>query len=80
MGEMADYLNDSMMDASPEWNPFGTPRRASSTVCKYCGMKGLKWKQLDSGWRLVISATEVLHICKQYVPKTQGAENDDQDF
>jgi len=69
MGEMADFLIDDMMDAYPEWNPYGSVRPASSLkTCKYCGKSTLHWELTGEGWRL-FGKKGKLHICDKYKKK-----------
>lgn len=67
MGEMADFYVDQHMDAFPDdfWANSGGTR----PVCRYCGRRGLKWKETDQGWRLADANTEEIHICKEYKKK-----------
>lgn len=67
MGEMADFYIEQHMNAFPD--DFWVRKESSRPVCKYCGMRGLKWKETDSGWRLVTPVTELVHTCKEYFEK-----------
>ena len=66
MGEMADWCNDQMQDAHPEWCPVG--RDKPPPRCKYCGKSPLSWKELDSGWRLH-NVDGSIHTCEEYKKK-----------
>ena len=64
MGEMADWINDDMQEAFPEWCPIG-PRRAHSPApitCRICGKKNLHWETTANGYRLFTKKNE-LHVC-----------------
>jgi hypothetical protein len=64
MGEMAEFYIHQHMDAFPD--DFWANKRHTRPTCKYCGMRGLKWKETDRGWRLSDSNTGELHTCKEY--------------
>jgi len=67
MGEMADWCNDQMQEAYPEWCPVGISREFIPK-CKYCGKLPLGWEKLSSGWRLHEVTGEV-HTCEEYKKK-----------
>lgn len=64
MGEMADWCNDQMQDAFPEWSPWGIkkPKRTPVT-CNRCGKKNLHWKNTENGWKTFTKKNE-LHVCE----------------
>ena len=65
----ADFNPDSMAayHTDPGWcdfwdAPLFIPRVPS---CRYCGTTDLRWKKLDSGWRLH-HKNGTLHTCEEY--------------
>ncbi len=55
MGEMADWYNDCMQDAYPDWSPYGSarnPLRDYTPQCKFCGSVDVQWIETAAGWRL----------------------------
>ena len=55
MGNIADFINDQMQDAFPEWNPFGTVKQhgKQNIVCNICHKKHLSWKHIKGVWVLI---------------------------
>lgn len=62
MGDIADWLLDSEMDAF-ESNPF-YKKVKTPTYCKYCGSKEVTWSCATGKWRLYTKGQ--LHQCPQY--------------
>lgn len=68
MGDIADWTNDTMQEAYPDWSPVGDPyrsRRAAARTlrCAHCGATGLNWQQIKgSKWRL--HEGRLPHVCK----------------
>ena len=67
MGDIADWTNDGMQEANPNWMPVGDPYRArrgarraylppvrerNATACKFCGNTDVHWRETSAGWRL----------------------------
>lgn len=50
MGEYADYEIDRQMGFGD--SPFGGRRKRVIVECKFCGAKGLRWKNDAGRWRL----------------------------
>ena len=57
MGEMADFVNDIMLEDDPEYEP------ERFVKCRYCGYEPLFWEKFTNGWRLVNWFGE-FHRCK----------------
>lgn len=66
MGDIADWCNDQMQEAYPDWNPLGrryTSRgRTDSITCAHCGARGLRWSHTGVRWRL-LGADNKFHVC-----------------
>mgnify|MGYP001172705699 CR=1 FL=1 len=67
MGEMADMALEHLYDEDDDPdrdqdNNYRTPRGPLIKTCKFCGEKGLVWKEDKPGkWRLVKNG--VIHTC-----------------
>lgn len=64
MGEMADYYNeycDAFDDEPPE------------VKCKYCGMEGLEWVEVQGAWHLYNSDGD-RHVCSKTVTADELAK------
>lgn len=69
MGEYADWTNDGMQEAYPDWMPVGDPYRAATrarnrrnVICDRCAMRNLTWRETKAGWRLYEDA-DTMHQC-----------------
>lgn len=68
MGDMANFYINQHMNAHP--NDFWMKRSSNARpTCTHCGMRGLKWKSTDKGWRLADANTNIIHTCPQYKRK-----------
>ena len=69
MGDIADWINDTMQEAHPSWMPVGDPYRLAgysrSTLlrCAHCGARQLYWRMVDGNWRLFELASAAPHHC-----------------
>lgn len=65
MGEYADYSINDMMDAYPDWSPYGSRRghQPTEVTCKFCGKSGLRWEETDTGW-VLIEGKYKIHNCR----------------
>ncbi len=75
-GDIADWTNDCMQDAHPDWCPVGAPRRSAygpPLTCKACGATGLYWQRVKGEHRIHDRATLLPHVCSAWaagVPDT----------
>jgi hypothetical protein len=64
MGDIADWTNNCMQEAYPDWMPVG--RRSAygpPLKCHGCGAVGLYWQRDQGSWRIHDRATLALHVC-----------------
>lgn len=69
MGDIADWTNDCMQDANPDWMPVGDPYRRGRAYgpalrCKFCGSCAVYWQMTRSGYRLHNTDDLQLHNCR----------------
>ena len=61
MGDIADMLNESMMDMDDTWYEPGPIKQIA---CKYCKSKDVKWKNINKQWVLVGKDNNI-HSCNE---------------
>jgi hypothetical protein len=65
VGDIADWCNDQMQEAYPDWCPTGcyvSRGRTDNIVCEHCGATGLEWHDTGVRWRL-LGADSKFHVC-----------------
>lgn len=87
MGEMADFCNDQMQDAYPDWLPPGNGTRASPRyrpsvygpplVCKHCGSADVYWQSVKGQHKLYDKTNLTPHICNKHNMNTEGFDDVD---
>ena len=66
MGDIANWTNDCMQEAYPDWMPVGDPyrRRASAPPrCNRCGSTEVRWRQQGGKWVLFSLTPGKEHVC-----------------
>lgn len=68
MGDIADWTNDCMQEAYPDWMPVGDPYRSrrrtpAPTRCRGCRSRDVRWRQQGGRWVLFSLQSGVEHAC-----------------
>lgn len=68
MGDIADWTNDCMQEAYPDWMPVGDRyrshgRTAAAPRCRNCGSHDVRWRQQGGRWVLFSMQPGVEHRC-----------------